>query len=98
MVTEVGNSRVDVPEAAVVSFPVGAEPAALVTAAHLSGAVVRLDPAAPVVTVLLGEAWTGANSVEVAAQLAGTPQPSVVDCAAPAPVDPGAAPTVVPAP
>lgn len=96
VVTEIGNSQLDVPEAAVVTFPVGAEPAALAVAAQLSGAVLRPDPAAPVVTVLLGDAWTGANSVEVAAQLAATPQPSVVDCAVPPPVE--VAPPVAPAP
>lgn len=98
VVTEIGNSQADVPEAAVVTFPAGAEPAALVVAAQLSGAVLRSDPAAPVVTVLLGDAWTGTTSIEVAAQAGTTPQPSVVDCAVPpaAPVAP--APTAVPAP
>lgn len=96
VVTEIGNSQLEVPEAAVVTFPAGAEPAALVVAAQLSGAVLRPDPAAPVVTVLLGDAWTGANSIEVAAQLGATPQPSVVDCAVPPPLE-GAA-TAVPVP
>ncbi len=82
VVTEIGNSRLDVPEAAVVTFPVGAEPAALIVAANLSGAVLRQDPAAPVVTVLLGDAWTGTTSIEVASQLGVEPQPSIVDCVA----------------
>ena len=95
VVTEIGNSRLDVPEAALVTFPPGAEPAALVVAAQLSGAVLRQDPTAPVVTVLLGDAWTATTTVEVAAQLGTTPQPSVIDCAVP-PAE--VAPTAVPAP
>lgn len=83
VIAEIGNSSAEVPEAAVVAFPAGAEPAALVTAAQLSGAVLRSDPAAPVVQVLLGDGWTDLTSLEVAAQLGATPQPSVVDCAAP---------------
>lgn len=96
VVTEVGNSQLDVPEAALVAFPPGTEPAALVVAAQLTGAVLRADPAAPAVTVLLGDAWTGPTPIEVAAQLGTTPQPSVVDCAVPPAVE--VAPTVVPAP
>ena len=92
VVAEVGNSAADVPEAAVVAFPPGAEPAALVTAAQLSGAVLRSDPAAPVVQVLIGDAWTDLNSLEVAAQLGATPQPSVVDCAVPLSAVPAPAP------
>ena len=91
VVTDVGNSRADVVE----PVPAGAEPAALAAAAQLSGAVLRPDPTAPVVTVLLGDAWTAVSSVEVAAQLGTTPQPSVVDCAVP---PAGVAPTAVPAP
>lgn len=96
VVTDVANSRADVVEPAVVTFPVGAEPAALAVAAQLSGAVLRPDPAAPVVTVLLGDGWTAANTVEVAAQLGTTPVPSVVDCVVPPPAV--VAPPVVPAP
>ena len=96
VVTDVANSRADVVEPAVVTFPVGAEPAALAVAAQLSGAVLRPDPAAPVVTVLLGDGWTAANPVEVAAQLGTTPVPSVVDCVVPPPAV--VAPPVVPAP
>jgi len=96
VVTDVGNSQADVAEPAVVTFPAGAEPAALAAAAQLSGAVLRPDPTAPVVTVLLGDAWTAANSVEVAAQLGTTPTPSVVDCVVPPPAE--VAPTAVPVP
>lgn len=80
-VVDVGNASGDREEAAVVRFPDGAEPAALAVAAHLQGAVLEPAPDLTVVTVVLGEQWTGLNPVEVAAEEARQPRPSVVTCA-----------------
>lgn len=80
-VVDVGNAAGSRPEAAVVRFPDGAEPAALAVAAHLQGAVLEPAPDVEVVTVVLGEQWTGTNPVEVAEEEARRPAPSVVTCA-----------------
>lgn len=80
-VVDVGNASGDRQEAAVVRFPDGAEPAALAVAAHLQGAVLEPAPDLEVVTVVLGELWTGTNPVEIAAEQARQPRPSVVACA-----------------
>lgn len=89
-VVDVGNFAGAVAEPAQVRFPAGAEPAALVVAAHLEGAVVVADDQVAVVTAVLGDGWTGVATVDQAVATAQQPQPSVVACAAGTPTPPPA--------
>ncbi|MFC5381964.1 LytR C-terminal domain-containing protein [Aquipuribacter nitratireducens] len=93
-IAEIGNAPREV-EAAVVRYSPVAEPAALVVAANLQGAVLEPDERVDVVTVVLGETWAGLAAPDVAAEAAATPQPSRVRCADGSqgvPVLPGASP------
>lgn len=95
-VADVGNFSGTTPEAAVVLFPAAAEPAALAAAAHVQGAVLRPDESVAVVTVVLGEGWTGLVDEVSAIEAGQVPQPSLVACAAgspAAPAEPSATPT-----